>query len=279
MTAALLATHADASVYHADWRDLLEIVKAAGGCDSLICDAPYSERTHSGHDDGTSTANRAADWVARNADAIGGKADRVRYLQRKGTDRRALNYAPWTPDDVDTFVDAWAPHVRGWIVSLTDHVLARAWESALNVNERYTFAPLACTEPGSRVRMTGDGPSNWSCWAIVARPKSREFASWGALPGAYVVPPGAASQRIGRGEGDVRVVGGKPLWLMERLVEDYSRPGDLVVDPCAGAFTTGVACQRTGRRFIGGDAMLEHAQIGAKRICCPAQQPLFLVGG
>lgn len=266
MTATLLAESGGAAAYHATWRELLPIVEAAGGCDALIVDAPYSARTHAGHDDGTSTANRAADWVARNASAGGAKADRVRYLQRKGTDRRALNYAAWAAADVDDFVDAWVPLVRGWNVSLTDHALAPAWESAFNVNERYTFSPLACVEPGSRVRMTGDGPANWSCWAVVARPRSRVFASWGALPGAYVVPAGESSPRVGRGEGDVRVVGGKPLWLMRALVRDYTRPGDLVVDPCAGAGTTALACRLEGRRCITGDAMLEHAMLAAERI-------------
>jgi site-specific DNA-methyltransferase (adenine-specific) len=71
------------------------------------------------------------------------------------------------------------------------------------------------------------------------------------------------------------VVGGKPLWLMERLVEDYSRPGDLVVDPCCGAGTTLLAALRTGRRAIGGDVLREHAEIAARRVMQPQQQPLF----
>lgn len=43
----------------------------------------------------------------------------------------------------------------------------------------------------------------------------------------------------------------KPLWLMEALVRDFTDPGDLVFDPTAGEGTTGEACMRLGRRFIG----------------------------
>jgi hypothetical protein len=43
----------------------------------------------------------------------------------------------------------------------------------------------------------------------------------------------------------------KPLALMEWLVKTYTNEGDIVVDPFMGSGTTGVACARLGRRFIG----------------------------
>jgi site-specific DNA-methyltransferase (adenine-specific) len=45
----------------------------------------------------------------------------------------------------------------------------------------------------------------------------------------------------------------QPLEEVERLIKDYSEPGDLVVDPCGGGFTTAVACKRLGRRCISCD--------------------------
>ena len=42
----------------------------------------------------------------------------------------------------------------------------------------------------------------------------------------------------------------EPLEEVERLVKDFSQPGDQVVDPLGGAFTTAVACKRLGRRCI-----------------------------
>lgn len=43
----------------------------------------------------------------------------------------------------------------------------------------------------------------------------------------------------------------KPVALCEYLIRTYSNPGDLILDNCMGSGTTGVACQNTGRRFIG----------------------------
>ena len=260
--AELLAEHAGASVYHADWRALLDVVPE---CDAVIVDAPYSERTHAGHNGGAEDANGAVERPEirdnRTRQAIG-----IRAI------RRGLGYGAWSPADVDAFVSAWAPRCSGWIVSITDDVLAPAWRASFEAAGLCAFSPLAFVEPGSRVRLTGDGPSQWATWVVVARPRSRVMASWGTLPGAYVCPPGYGSGKVRE------VVGGKPLWLMERLVEDYTRPGALVVDPCCGAGTTLVAAQRTGRRAIGGDAMREHAEIAAKRISKPAQAPLFVAG-
>ena len=43
----------------------------------------------------------------------------------------------------------------------------------------------------------------------------------------------------------------KPLELMEYLVKTYSNEGDLVLDFTMGSGTTGIACMKTNRRFIG----------------------------
>lgn len=267
MTAELLAENAGARAYFAPWQDLLEVVRAEGGCDALIVDAPYSKATHSGHDEGALVGDRAAKYAAGRYE-LGARA----LKSGRGT-RRRLNYEFWTPADVRTFVAAWSPIVHGWFVSLTDDSLAPVWRRALDETGRKAFSPLACVEPGSRVRMSGDGPAQWACWGVVARPRGAEWFKWGALPGAYVMPAGFGER------GDElrgRVVGAKPRWLCERLVADYSRPGDLIVDPCAGGFTTGRACQVLGRRFIGGDALREHAEMGAARIAKPfVQQRLF----
>ena len=252
--ATLLADKGDARVYHATWKQLAEVV---GQVDTLIVDAPYSERTHGGHDDGTATANRAE--LGR-VNASTGQVE-------QGWQRRSITYSAWSVSDVSNFVSEWAARVDGWIVSITDHVLAPAWADAMERAGRYTFAPLAFVAPGSRVRMVGDGPAQWSCFVVVSRPKRTPFAKWGALPGAYVLPSGQGEK--------MAVVGGKPSWLMERLVSDYSRPGDLICDPCCGAGTTLTAAVRVGRRAVGGDMKREHAEMAARAVNSAIQTPLF----
>lgn len=43
----------------------------------------------------------------------------------------------------------------------------------------------------------------------------------------------------------------KPLALVQYLIETYSNPCDTVLDFTMGSGTAGVACQQTGRKFIG----------------------------
>ena len=43
----------------------------------------------------------------------------------------------------------------------------------------------------------------------------------------------------------------KPVELVEHFLRLHTKPGDLVLDPFAGAGTTGLSCARMGRRFLG----------------------------
>ena len=43
----------------------------------------------------------------------------------------------------------------------------------------------------------------------------------------------------------------KPIQLLERLIEIFTDPDDVVIDPCAGSGSTLVAAQITGRKAYG----------------------------
>lgn len=58
----------------------------------------------------------------------------------------------------------------------------------------------------------------------------------------------------------------KPLKLIERIVRASSRPGDLVADFFCGSGTTGVACQRLGRRYLLVDINPEAIEIARRRL-------------
>jgi len=208
-------------------------------CDLLCVDAPYSSKTHAAYSPRTDVLTacaRDARWAA------------------KGGKRRQIDYASFDESQVDALVDFWAERTRGWFVSITDDVLAPLWSSALRRHDRYVFAPLPLVELGGRVRLTGDGPSSWTCWMVIAA-RPRTFNKWGTLPGAYVVP---AEKKM--------VIGGKPLDAMRAIVRDYSEPGDVVCDPCAGGATTLVAAEIEHRRAIGCEMNPETYAVAMERI-------------
>lgn len=245
----------------------VETVMDGRTADLLCVDAPYSAKTHDGHKGGKLTADRAAAWAKSANGSAAARANfkhEVSYAARKAaageSGRNDLDYPAWSGDDVDVFTVLWCPRITGWCLSITDDVLAHEWQSAFARQDLYPFAPLPMVETGSRVRMTGDGPSAWTCWIVwAARP--RTYSKWGTLPGAYVQP---AERGFNSAAGSDRIVGGKPFRAMCAIIGDYSRPGELVVDPCCGAGTTIAAAKKQGRRGIGMDVSLERLEIAAR---------------
>jgi 23S rRNA G2445 N2-methylase RlmL len=219
------------TLYHGDCR---EIIPTLGPVDHVITDPPYSERTHKGHD---ASANGHAGFG------------------NDGCERNQLGYDALSTQDVSSFSKLFASISTGWIVWMTDHHLAPAIQSGLEEHGRYVFAPLPFYAPGSRVRLSGDGPSSWTIWIIVARTAAQ--SRWGTLPGGYVAEEGWR---------DRIHMGGKPLPLMTSLVRDYSRPGDLILDPFAGSGTTLEAAKLLGRRAIGIEREERHCETAANRL-------------
>lgn len=58
----------------------------------------------------------------------------------------------------------------------------------------------------------------------------------------------------------------KPLQLMERCVNIWTNPNDLVIDPFMGSGTTGVACKRLNRDFIGVELRKDYYEISKVRL-------------
>ncbi len=58
----------------------------------------------------------------------------------------------------------------------------------------------------------------------------------------------------------------KPVPLFDYLISSYSDAAQCVLDPFMGSGTTGIACLRTGRRFIGIEKDPKHFQTALDRI-------------
>jgi site-specific DNA-methyltransferase (adenine-specific) len=58
----------------------------------------------------------------------------------------------------------------------------------------------------------------------------------------------------------------KPVALMEYLVKTYTNEGETVLDFCMGSGTTGVACAKNNRNFIGIELDEGYFEIASKRI-------------
>ena len=58
----------------------------------------------------------------------------------------------------------------------------------------------------------------------------------------------------------------KPVPLMRRLIEVFSMPGQLVLDPFLGSGTTAVAALKSGRNFVGFEIEKKYTDISIRRL-------------
>jgi len=112
-------------------------------------------------------------------------------------------------------------------------------------------------------------------WLLEKRPG----ISWGHLKSllfeATRLPAGCfASERVLKpGTGEALHPCQKPIALMESLLLQGM---ETVLDPFAGLGTTGVACVKTGRRFIGIEIDEGYCEIARERIEQAAREPRLL---
>ena len=58
----------------------------------------------------------------------------------------------------------------------------------------------------------------------------------------------------------------KPLYILERIILASTNERDLVLDPFCGSSTTGVACKKLGRNYIGIDHNPEYINLSVRRL-------------
>jgi site-specific DNA-methyltransferase (adenine-specific) len=62
----------------------------------------------------------------------------------------------------------------------------------------------------------------------------------------------------------------KPVPVMRRLIEDFSKPGELILDCFCGSGSGLLAAQETGRRFIGCDKDQSYVDVARERLASAA---------
>jgi DNA modification methylase len=69
----------------------------------------------------------------------------------------------------------------------------------------------------------------------------------------------------------------KPIALMEHYIRNSTNPNETVLDPFMGSGTTGVACVKLGRKFIGIELDQKYFDIACKRIEDAYKQPEMFI--
>ena len=65
----------------------------------------------------------------------------------------------------------------------------------------------------------------------------------------------------------------KPIRLMKHIIKDFTKKGDTIFDPFTGSGSTGVACLKYQRNFIGSEIKKEYFDLSEKRLESIRSQP------
>lgn len=152
--------------------------------------------------------------------------------------------------------------ISRWVLVFSDAESVHFWREDLEAEGLPHIRQGAWVKLNCQPQLTGDRPAVGSEAVQISHRKGRKKWNGGGLPAVWAYS--IATDRSGRGD---RVhTTQKPLDLMLRLVELFTDPGDIVLDPFAGSGTTGVACLRLGRRFIGVERDERYAAIATERL-------------
>jgi site-specific DNA-methyltransferase (adenine-specific) len=214
--------------------------------DHVICDPPYEAEAHSS---------------GRRIKTVGGGGN------YGTTGSCVLDFAPITEADRAAAAAQIARVVRRWSLTFCQVEAVGSWRSVL-VGAGLAYR-RACvwTKDDAQPQLSGDRPAcGFECF-VAAHPRERSRWNGGGRRGVYT---GARASTVANRP--ALHMTEKPLPLMESLVRDFTDPGELVCDPFAGSGTTGVACLRLGRRFVGWERDPKYFAVAVKRLTAAREQ-------
>lgn len=240
------------TVHHGRYQDVLPKLAPVA---HVICDPPYSAHVHG--------AARSSRMVASND--RGG---------RYGSDtRRNVELGFDHLEAVDRlFLSAeFARLASRWVLVFSDTESSHLWRDDLEAAGLDYVRTGAWIKRGSTPQFSGDRPATGFEAVTIAHPSGRKRWNGGGRHALW--EHAIVLNRSGK---DARWhTTQKPLPLMVELIEQFTDPGEIILDPTAGSGTTAVAAKHTGRRAV----VIEQSEAHCESIVTRIQrtpQPLFV---
>jgi site-specific DNA-methyltransferase (adenine-specific) len=218
--------------------DCREILPTLGKVDAVMTDPPYGDaETHEKHLSGI---------VLKNGEPAG----------------RALGFSGISEEECVTLARQWVEISARWVVFSCEWKFCSALDKA-GLLVRFGI----WRKPDGAPQFTGDRPGmGWEAVAVCHRPGKKRWNGGGKH----------AFWNYPKGQNKSNHPTGKPEGLLSEIVADFTDAGDSVLDPFMGSGTTGVACVKLGRKFIGIEIEPKYFDIACGRIrAAQAQQRLF----
>jgi site-specific DNA-methyltransferase (adenine-specific) len=153
---------------------------------------------------------------------------------------------------------------RRWILVFCQVEAASLWARALEAGGAAYVRTMVWIKPDAQPQLTGDRPGMGYESIVVAHRSGRKKWNGGGRVGVFDFNKNGKHGASGTDRAPHPTT--KPQLLMLELVELFSDPGELVLDVCAGSGSTGVACNRLGRDFIGWELDRNYYDIARRRL-------------
>lgn len=118
------------------------------------------------------------------------------------------------------------------------------------------------SKPNGAPQFTGDRPGQGFESLAIGHCPGKKRWNGGGKHAVWTHSLDQRSESSGRHEHPAQ----KPIALMLDLVSDFTDPCETILDPFAGSGTTGVACLRLGRRFIGIEKDEKYFELACERL-------------
>lgn len=171
----------------------------------------------------------------------------------------------------DEAAQMFAGLAQGWVLAFCTPEGVAPWRDTIEAaGLRYKRACI-WVKPDAAPQFNGQGPA-MGAECFVAAWAGDGVSRWngGGRSNVFTYPIRSPT-RDGRHETE------KPLALMMDIVASFTDPGDTVLDPFMGSGTTGVACMRLGRMFVGVEKDPRFFKIAESRIRAAAAQGDFFI--
>jgi site-specific DNA-methyltransferase (adenine-specific) len=214
--------------------DCRDILPALEGVDHVVSDPPYGDTaTHQNH---------LSKITLRNGEPAG----------------QALGFAGISAEELLALTQTWVETARRWVVFSCE------WKHLHRLDEAGLLVRFGIwRKPDGAPQFTGDRPGmGWEAIAICHRPGRKKW-NGGGKHAVWTFPKGA-------GDGHPTQ---KPVPFVSQLVLDFTDEGETILDPFMGSGTTGVACAKLGRKFIGIEIEPKYFDIACRRIEQAYKQP------
>ncbi len=219
----------DCRLYHGSCRDILPLIQGANHC---ISDPPYEKEAH--------------------------RKDR-RVMRKDGLVAGALSFDAMN-EDLRQFVCNEVKRItEGWFIAFSQAEAVSCWRDCIETAGIKYKAPMIWVKPDGMPQFNGQGPG-MGYESMVAAWSGKGHSKWngGGKHGVFIVPKGESERNVHETQ--------KPIKLMADLVRLFTNEGDTVLDPFMGSASTGVACVKLNRKFIGIELEQRYFDASCRRI-------------